>query len=353
MHTGQLVFAQIMLHLPLVAFGRMVFRHRAQHKVKDFSCLDQFLALAFAQLTGRESLRDIEVNLRAHSKQLYHMGFRCRTISRNTLANANRTRPWMVFADLAQNLIGVARPLYANDPTGAEFKALMGATVYALDSTTIDLCLSLFSWAPFRRTKAAIKLHTLIDLRGSIPSFIHISDGKMGDVSALDLLTIETGAFYVMDRGYLDYSRLYGLHRAGAFFITRAKRDMSARRVYSAPNHREDGVICDQRILMNGVRIRDDYPELIRRIRFKDPETGKTLIFLSNNMKTQIWCAVASYVLIAIIKKELRLDASLFNCLPILSVSIFEKTTLSCALQLDHYKIPTPEPANQLNLFDY
>ncbi len=289
-------------------------------------------------------------------------------------------------------LIVRARALYINEPLPNDLD--LDATVYALDATTIDLCLSVFSWAPFRSTKAAVKLHTLLDLRGAIPSFIHTSDGKMGDVSALDLLTIETGAFYVMDRGYLDYSRLYAMHRAGAFFITRAKRDMNARRVYSAPSNRNDGVICDQRILMNGLRIRDDYPELIRRIRCKDPETGKTLIFLTNNMslpattiaalykarwqvelffkwikqhlrirrfmgesenavKTQIWCAVASYVLIAILKKELRLDASLFNCLQILSVSVFEKTTLRCALQPDPYRTPTPDSANQLNLFDY
>jgi hypothetical protein len=235
MYQGKLVFAQLMAHLPLSAFARMVAAHRGQHKVKDFSCLDQFHAMAFAQLTARESLRDIEVNLRAQATRHYHMGFRCKTISRNTLANANATRPWAMFADLAQHLIGIARPLYANDPMGKEFKALMGATVYALDSTTIDLCLSLFPWAPFRATKAAVKLHTLIDLRGSIPSFIHISDGKMADVRSLDLLLkqglIEAGAYYVMDRGYVDFARLHQLHAARAFFVTRAKSNLQCEMV--------------------------------------------------------------------------------------------------------------------------
>lgn len=391
MNAGKTLFAQVMEFVPWKSFSRIIDRHHGDAGVSELSCADVFRAMAFAQLTGLDSIRGVHVCLRAMSGKLFHMGMKAPP-ARSTLSDALNLRDWRIYHALAMKLIVRARALYIDEPLPNEIN--LDATVYALDATTIDLCLSVFSWAPFRSTKAAVKLHTLLDLRGAIPSFIHISDGKMGDVSALDLLTIETGAFYVMDRGYLDYSRLYGLHRAGAFFITRAKRDMSARRVYSAPNHREDGVICDQRILMNGVRIRDDYPELIRRIRFKDPETGKTLIFLSNNMslpattiaalykarwqvelffkwikqhlrikrfmgesenavKTQIWCAVASYVLIAIIKKELRLDASLFNCLPILSVSIFEKTTLSCALQLDHYKIPTPEPANQLNLFDY
>jgi len=227
MYAGQLVFSQVMTYLPLKAFSRMVAARRAQHKVQDFTCLDQFLVLAFAQLTTRESLRDIEINLRAQKRHFYHMGLRCKTISRNTLANANRVRPWEVFADLAHHLIATARKLYANEPTNAEFKSLMGATVYALDSTTIDLCLSLFSWAPFRTAKAAIKLHTLIDLKGSIPSFIHISDGKMHDVKVLDILFkqgyIEAGAFYVMDKAYVDYARLFQLHTARAFFVSGPK----------------------------------------------------------------------------------------------------------------------------------
>jgi len=378
MHIGQLVFAQIMLHLPRVAFGRMVFRHRAQHKVKDFSCLDQFLALAFAQLTGRESLRDIEVNLRAHSMQLYHMGFRCRTISRNTLANANRTRPWIVFADLAQHLIGVARPLYANDPTGTEFKALMGATVYALDSTTIDLCLSLFSWAPFRRTKAAIKLHTLIDLRGSIPSFIHISDGKMHDVRVLDMLVsqgwVEAGAFYVMDRAYVDFARLYLIQSAGAFFVTRAKDNLQLQIVRRRQVNTMTGLRSDSHVRLTSKLSSQRYPDVLRRVVYFDEDSGKTLEFLTNNLtlpasticalykqrwqvelffkwikqhlriksflgttenavKTQVWVAISTYVLIAIVKKKLSLDNSLHEILRVLELNLFEPTPIPSLLE--------------------
>jgi Domain of unknown function (DUF4372)/Transposase DDE domain len=370
MHQGKLVFAQIMTHLPLTTFRRCVARHAAEYKVRGFSCLDQFLALSFAQLTWRESLRDIEVNLRAQSHRLYHMGFRCQTISRNTLSNANAVRPWQTFADFAQHLIGIARPLYASEPLAID----LDATVYALDATTIDLCLSLFAWAPFRATKAAIKLHTLLDLRGSIPSFIHISDGKLHDVNALDVLAqqgwIEAGAFYVMDRGYLDFERLYALHTASAFFVTRAKRNMAARRVYSMPVDRTTGLICDQRIILTGHYAFKDYPEQIRRIRFKDPDTGKTLVFLTNNtglpalsicalyksrwhvelffkwikqhlrikaflgtsenaVKTQIWCAVSTYVLIAIVKKRLSLPHSLYEILQILSLNMFEQTPIN------------------------
>ena len=370
MHQGKLVFAQVMAHLPLTTFARCVARHRAEHKVKDFSCLDQFLCLAFAQLTWRESLRDIEVNLRAQSKRLYHMGFRCKTISRNTLANANATRPWQVFSEFAQHLINIARPLYAGEPLAVE----LDASVYALDATTIDLCLSLFAWAPFRSTKAAIKLHTLLDLRGNIPSFIHISDGKLHDVNALDVLArlelIEAGAFYIMDRGYLDFARLYAMHQIGAFFVTRAKSNMVAHRVYSMPVDRTSGLICDQRIALDGHYSLKDYPEHLRRIRFKDPESGKTLVFLTNNMvlpalsicalyksrwqvelffkwikqhlrikrflgtsenavKTQIWCAVATYVLIAIVKKRLALPHSLYEILQILSLTMFEQTPIN------------------------
>src|SRR5277367_2224044 len=242
MHQGQLVFAQLMRHLPLTTFRRCVARYAGEHKVKSFSCLDQFLCMAFAQLTYRESLRDIEACLRAQQTKLYHLGIRS-VVARNTLANANAVRDWRIHADFAQSLIGIARRLYVDEPFGADLKE----SVYALDTTTIDLCLSVFSWAPFRSTKAAVKLHTLLDLRGAIPAFIHISDGKLHDVNVLDLLVFEPGAFYVMDRGYVDFSRLFTLHQAGAFFVTRAKSSMDARRVYSATADRTTGVICDQR----------------------------------------------------------------------------------------------------------
>ena len=377
MHSGQLVFAQVMTYLPLKAFSRMVKLRRAQHKVKDFSCLDQFLALSFAQLTARESLRDIEINLRVQRQHFYHLGFRCKTISRNTLANANRVRPLEVFADLAHHLIGVARPLYANDATSTDLKSLMGATVYALDATTIDLCLSLFSWAPFRTTKAAIKLHTLMDLRGSIPSFIHISDGKMHDVKVLDLLAkqgyIEVGAYYVMDKAYVDFARLHQLHIARAFFVTRAKSNMKFVVVQEFPVPINTGLVSDQHIQLTGYESHKRYPELIRQVTYIDPETGKTLEFLTNNMtlsalticalykqrwqvelffkwikqhlrikaffgttenavKTQIWTAIATYVLIAIVKKRLELDHSLYEILRVLDLNMFETTPISTLL---------------------
>jgi transposase len=345
--------------------------------------------MAFAQLTWRESLRDIEASLSANASKLYAMGFRS-AVKRSTLADANESRDWHIWSDLAALLIRRARKLYANDSLGVD----LDNTVYALDSSTIDLCLSLFDWAPFRSTKAAIKLHTLLDLRGAIPAFIHISDGKLHDVNVLDLLAFEAGAFYVMDRGYVDFARLHALHQAGAFFVTRAKSPMDARRVYSAATDRSTGVISDQRVMLNGFYSARKYPEHLRRIRFKDPVTGKTLIFLTNNtalpaltiaalyksrwqvelffkwikqhlrikkflgnsenaVKTQVWCAVATYVLIAIVKKELQLDASLYTCLQILSVSVFEKTEISCALQADASQIGLPDVANQLNLFDF
>ena len=320
---------------------------------------------------GSESLRDIESCLAANQAKLFHMGL-SGVPARSTLADALNLRDWRIYHALAMRLIVRARDLYVKDPTVLG----LDATVYALDATTIDLCLSLFDWAPFRSTKAAIKLHTLLDLRGAIPSFIHISDGKMHDVRVLHILPIEAGAFYVMDRGYLDFTRLYKLHQAGAFFVTRAKRGMDARRVYSAAVDRTTGVICDQTIHLNGFYASKGYPEHLRRIRYKDPVSGKTLVFLTNNtalppltiaalyksrwqvelffkwikqhlrikrflgtsenaVKTQIWCAVSTYVLIAIVKRELHLDASLYTLLQILSVSVFEKTQLSCALQPD------------------
>ena len=317
------------------------------------------------------------------------MGFRS-AVKRSTLADANESRNWLIWSDLAAVLIRRARKLYSGDALGVD----LANTVYALDSSTIDLCWSLFEWAPFRSTKAAIKLHTLLDLRGAIPAFIHISDGKLHDVRVLDMLTFEAGAFYVMDRGYVDFTRLYALHQAGAFFVARAKSSMDARRVYSAPTDRSTGVISDQQVMLNGHYSAKRYPEHLRRIRFKDPETGKTLIFLTNNtalpaltiaalykcrwqvelffkwikqhlriehflgnnenaVKTQVWCAVATYALIAIVKKELQLNASLYTCLQILSVSVFEKTQLSWALQADAAEPEMTIAVNQLNLFSF
>jgi hypothetical protein len=388
-NVGKTLFAQVMDFVPWTSFSRIVHRHGGNSGVRTLSCADQFRAMAFAQLTWRESLRDIELSLSANAAKLYAMGFRC-AVKRSTLADANESHDWRIWADLATVLIRRARKLYASDTLGVE----LDNTVYALDSSTVDLCLSLFDWAPFRSTKAAIKLHTLLDLRGAIPAFIYISDGKLHDVNVLDILVVEAGAIYVMDRGYLDFERLYAMHQAGAFFVTRAKVDMDARRLYSAPVDRSSGVICDQRIRLNSSRSANRYPEHLRRIRFKDPETGKTLVFLTNNtalpalticalyksrwtvelffkwikqhlrikkflgtsenaVKTQVWCAIATYVLIAIIKKELHLDASLYSCLQILSVSIFEKTEISCALRADEQQIDSLGPANQLILFNF
>jgi Domain of unknown function (DUF4372)/Transposase DDE domain len=387
-NAGKTLFAQIMEFVPWTSFARIVQRHGGNSGVRTLSCAEQFRAMAFAQLTWRESLRDIEASLSANASKLYAMGFRS-AVKRSTLADANESRDWRIWSDLAALLIRRARKLYANDALGID----LDNTVYALDSSTIDLCLSLFDWAPFRSTKAAIKLHTLLDLRGAIPAFIHISDGKLHDVNVLDLLAFEAGAFYVMDRGYVDFARLHALHQAGAFFVTRAKSPMDARRVYSATTDRSTGVISDQRVMLNGYYSARKYPEHLRRIRFNNPVTGKTLIFLTNNtalpaltiaalyksrwqvelffkwikqhlrikkflgnsenaVKTQVWCAVATYVLIAIVKKELQLDASLYTCLQILSVSVFEKTEVSRALQADASPIDLPDVANQLNLFD-
>ena len=389
MNAGKTLFAQIMEFVPWTSFARIVQRHGGNSGVRTLSCAEQFRAMAFAQLTWRESLRDIEASLSANAAKLYAMGFRS-AVKRSTLADANESRDWRIWSDLAAVLIRRARKLYTNDSLGIE----LDNTVYALDSSTIDLCLSLFDWAPFRSTKAAIKLHTLLDLRGAIPAFIHISDGKLHDVNVLDLLAFEAGAFYVMDRGYVDFARLHALHQAGAFFVTRAKSPMDARRVYSAATDRSTGVISDQRVMLNGYYSARKYPEHLRRIRFKDPVTGKTLIFLTNNtalpaltiaalyksrwqvelffkwikqhlrikkflgnsenaVKTQVWCAVATYVLIAIVKKELQLDASLYTCLQILSVSVFEKNEVSCALQADASQLDPTIVANQLNLFDF
>lgn len=389
MNIGKTLFAQIMEYVPWKTFGRIIDRHGGNAGVRTLDCADVFRVMAFSQLTWRESLRDIESCLASNQSKLFHMGL-SGIPARSTLSDALNQRDWHIYHELAMRLIVRARDLYAKEPTGLD----IDATVYALDSTTIDLCLSLFDWAPFRSTKAAVKMHTLLDLRGAIPAFIHISDGKMGDVKVLDMLPIEAGAFYVMDRGYLDCGRLFKLHQAGAYFVTRAKRGMNARRVYSSKTDRSTGVICDQPIRLNGFYVSKEYPEHLRRIRFKDPETGKTLVFLTNNtlldaltiaalykkrwqvelffkwikqhlrikrflgtsenaVKTQIWCAVSTYVLIAIIKKELQLNVPLYTMLQILSVSIFEKTLISYALQPDTTETITTPPCNQMILFDF
>jgi len=365
MYAGKLVFAQVMEHLPLHTFRRIVARYAGERKVKSFSCLDQFLCMAFAQLTFRESLRDIEACLRAQQSKLYHLGIRS-TVARNTLAHANTVRDWRIYADFAQSLISIARPLYANEPFGVDLQN----TVYALDTTTIDLSLSVFPWAPFQQSKAAIRLHTLLDLRGNIPTFIHISDGKLHEVNILDQLAPEPGAFYIMDRGFHDFTRLYRLHQAGSFFVTRAKSNTRFQRRYSHRIDRSTGLICDQTIVLTGVYSPQDYQAPLRRIRFKEPTTAKTLVFLTNNfglpaltiaelyrcrwqvelffkwikqhlrikaffgtsenaVKTQIWIAVATYVLIAIIKKRAALPHSLYQILQILSLTMFERTPLN------------------------
>jgi Domain of unknown function (DUF4372)/Transposase DDE domain len=278
MHQGKLVFAQLMAHLPLSTFRRCVARYDGEHKVKSFSCLDQFYAMAFAQLTFRESLRDIEACLATQGRRLYHLGFRS-PVARNTLANANAVRPWQIYADLAQHLIGIARPLYASEPIGLDLKE----TVYAFDATTIDLCLSVYPWAPFRSTKAAIKLHTLLDVRGSIPSFIHISDGKTHEVNVLDALTPEPGAFYLLDRGYMDFARLHALHEAGSFFLIRAKRGLRVKRRYSHPVDRTNTkVLCDQTVTLEVFYSKQGYPTALRRVVVRD-ENGKRVAFLTNN----------------------------------------------------------------------
>jgi len=388
MDTGKPVFAQIMDFLPTYEFHQCVRRYHGHYKMKSFSCWDQFLCMAFAQLTYRESLRDIEACLRSAQRKLYHMGIRGK-VSRNTLAHANQVRDWRIYADFAQILIGRARRLYANDSFGVE----LNQTAYALDSTLIDLCLSLFPWAKFRKHKGAIKLHTLLDLRGSIPSLVIITHGKIHDVTILDQLIFEPGAFYIVDRGYLDFARLYVIHQSSAFFVTRAKSNFSFKRLYSRPVDKSTGVQCDQIIILEGFYARKDYPEKLRRIRYFDTTQNKHLIFLTNNftlpaltiaqlfqcrwqielffkwikqhlrikafygttenaVKTQIWIAITVYVLVAIVKKHLKLDQSLYTILQILSISLLEKTPILEALadvKPHESKDATP---NQLNLFD-
>jgi len=388
MFAGRLIFAQVMDFMPLPTFHRCVANYQGDFKVRRFSCLDQFLCMAFAQITYRESLRDIEVCLRSQSKKLYHMGIRGK-VSRSTLADANEQRDWRIYAELAQTLIATARDLYSTD----SFLGELEETVYALDSTTIDLCLSVFPWATFRKTKAAIKLHTLLDLRGNIPTFIHISDGKLHDVNVLDVLPLEAGAFYIMDRGYLDFERLYSFTQAAAFFVTRAKSNTKFRRIYSHPIDKSTGLICDQTIVLTGVTAQKDYPEKLRRVKFRDAETNKTLAFLSNNftlpaltiaqlyrsrwqvelffkwikqhlriknfygtsenaVKAQIWIAVSVYVLVAIMKKRLNLQESLYTILQIISVSVFEKISIYQLITDRDCNNTAKDECKQLKLFD-
>jgi len=388
MLTGKLVFSQIIDHLPLYTFRKCVNRYQGNYKVKSFSCLDQYLCMAFAQMTFRESLRDIEVCLRAQKSKLYHMGIRG-GVSRNTLANANKIRDWRIYADFAQSLIQTARQLYIDE----EFNFQLENTAYALDSSTIDLCLSVFPWAHFRRTKAAIKLHTLLDLRGNIPTFIHITDGKLHDVNVLDILIPEAGSIYVMDRGYTDFKRLYVMHQSTAFFVIRAKTNLKCQRIYSHPVDKTKGLRCDQTVRLTGFYTSKDYPEKLRRIKYFDYESGRTFVFLTNNfllpamtiaelyrcrwqielffkwikqhlriktfygttenaVKTQIWIAVSVYVLIAIIKKRLNLDMSLYTILQIISVTVFNKTPLYQMVMDTEYKTITTVDDKQLKLFD-
>ena len=386
MHVGQLVFAQVMEFAPWHTFRRLVAKYKGNFNVRTFSCLDQFLCMAFAQLTYRESLRDVESCLRAQPAKLYHLGIHG-NISRSALADANESRDWRIYCEFAQALIRIARPLYAQDSLGID----LSDTVYALDSTTIDLCLSLFPWAGFRKAKAAVKLHTLLDVRGSIPSFIHISDGRFHDVNALDLLITEPGAFYLMDRAYLALDRLYALHQSGSFFVTQAKSNTQLRRLYSRPLDRSVGLRCDQIVEFTGFYSKKDYPDRLRRIRYRAND-GRQLIFLTNNMtlaaiticdlyrlrwqvelffkwikqhlrikrffgtsdnavKTQVWIAVSVYVLVAIIRKRLDLPSSLYGILQILSVTPFENVPLFQLLTESHHDLFSHPDSNQLNLF--
>ena len=388
MHSGRFVFSQLMEHLPAKVFRRCVQRYRGDRRIQSFTCLDQFLCLAFAQLTHRESLRGIEVCLRAHREKLYHMGIRG-GMARNTLANANRKRDWRIHADFAQALIRIARPLYAEEDLGLE----LDNTVYAFDSSTVDLCLSVFPWALFRSTKSGVKLHTLLDLRGNIPAFIHVSEAKLHDVNVLDLLVPEPGAFYIMDRGYVDFERLFLLHRLGAFFVVRAKSNIKFRRRYSAAADKSTGVRCDQTIVLTGVKSRKRYPQPLRRVGYRDAQSDRRFDFLTNHfavpattvaelyrhrwqvelffkwikqhlriksffgtsenaVKTQLWNAVAVYVLVAIVKKRLNVSTDLYTNLQILSLTLFEKIPLIHLLAKTEYNPNNQHLLNQLNLFE-
>ncbi len=389
MNLGQLVFSQITDHLPLHTFRRCVRRYHGERYVKQFSCLDQYLVMAFAQLMHRESLRDIEACLRAQKQKLHLMGIRS-SVSRSTLSYANEHRDWRIYAEFAQSLIKIARSLYADTELGVDLKN----TVYALDASTIDLCLSVFPWALFRKTKSAVKLHTLLDLRGNIPSFIHISDGKVGDVNVLDMLVPEAGAFYIMDRGYVDFGRLYVLELARAFFVIRAKSNTRYRRRYSRPvPENTPGVKCDQIVVLTRKQAYEDYPEGLRRIKYYDETTGKTFNFLTNNfhvpaqtiadlykyrwqvelffkwikqhlriksffgtsenaVKTQLWIAISVYVLIAIIKKRLQIPADLYTILQVFSATLFEKTTINQLFENQDHTSQESESDNQLSFMD-
>jgi len=388
MNSGRTVFAQLLDHLPSYEFQKCVTRYEGDSHLRGFSCLDQFLAMAFAQLTYRESLRDIEACLRSISAKLYHKGFRGK-VARTNLAASNETHDWRIFADFAQVLIAIARPLYASDPIGVELEQ----SLYALDSTTIDLCLSMFPWARFRKGKAAVKMHTLLDLHGNIPTFISITDGKVHDVNILDEILPEAGAFYVMDRGYVDFGRLFVFTQSLAFFVVRSKANVKLQRRYSHPVDRSTGVRSDHTVILTAVGSATAYPDPLRRVTYVDPETNKRLVFLTNNftlpaltiamiyksrwqvelffkwikqhlrikaffgtsenaVKTQIWIAVSIYVLIAIVRKRLELEISLYQILQILSVTIFEKTPILQALQPSDSQESSTDSVNQLILFD-
>ena len=390
MYTGRSIFAQIMDVFPIRRFHTCVRRYRGDTKIRKFSCLDQFRVMSFAQLTYRESLRDIEACLKAMQPKLYHMGIgHCP--ARSTLAEANEKRDWRIFADICQVLISRARSLYADEDFGRELK---DATLYALDSSTIDLCLTLFPWAHFRKTKAAVKLHTLMDLRGSIPVFIHISEAKLHDVNILDLLLPEPGAFYVMDRAYTDFTRLHQIHKASAYFVTRAKKNFKYKRRYSRLVDKTIGLRCDQTVVLTTYYPSKGYPEPVRRIAFVDQDTKKRLVFLTNNfqlpaqtiaalykarwhielffkwikqhlriksfygtspnaVKTQIWIAISTYLLVAILKKELGLSQSLYTILQILSISLFEKIPISSTFSMSDYNINMNHDCNHLSLFNF
>lgn len=388
MNSGKLVFAQLMEHLPLHTFRRCVQRYPSKYPTKTFSHLDQFLCMAFAQLTYRESLRDIETCLRAHQAKLYHLGIRG-NIAKSTLADANEQRDCRIYMDFAMSLIQTARKLYASDSFAVELEQ----TVYALDTTTIDLCLSVFPWARFRSTKAAVKMHTLLDLRGNIPTFIYISDGKMHEVNVLDILIPEAGSFYIMDRGFTDFARWYAMHQAQAFFVTRAKSNLLFRRIYSRSVDKSIGLLCDQTIALTASKASKNYPQHLRRIKFYDAEHDKHLVFLTNNfdlpaltiarlyrcrwqvelffkwikqhlrikrfygttenaVKTQIWIAISVYVLVASVKKRLNTETSLYTILQIFSLALFEKIPVDQLVKNTKVQMDTPESYNQLNLFN-
>ena len=384
-----MVFSQLLDHAPLHEFRRCVSRYNADYRLRNFSCWDQFLCMAFAQLTFRESLRDIEACLRAAPTRLYHLGIRGH-VSRSTLAGANERRDWRVYADFAQSLITVARKLYAHDSFGVDLEE----TVYALDSTTIDLCLSLCPWAPFNQARGAVKLHTLLDLRGSIPSFLRITHGRVSDMSTLDEIAYEPGAFYILDRAYLDFKRLWRIQQCGAFFVTRSWKNTQFVRVASRAVDEASGLRCDQTIRFSGVFSRSDYPSAARRVRYRDPETSKKLVFLTNHfglpaltiahlyrsrwrieiffkwikqhlrikafygysenaIKTQLWIAIAVYVLVAIARKRLQVEVSLHSFLQVLSVSLFEKVPILQAFEKTSLTNLPTAPDNQLSLLDF